>query len=185
MKGNIIMKKLFAILLATVMVCTTMFCVPAFAAPIAVNNAGNSSQNVNVSVSETLNTVYAVDIEWGTLTFAYSTEFDWVQSNHSYTEKAAAWNQTSNTITVTNHSNQEVTVKTVYAPDNAKQVAGVTVSVTGESVADTAHTLTAGVENGYANADSTEITVSIGDSVPTTKRANTTVVVGTITITLG
>lgn len=179
------MKKLFAIFLATVMVCTTMFCVPAGADSIAVNNAGNSSQNVNVSVSETLNTVYAVDIEWGTLTFAYSTEFDWVQSNHSYAEKdGAGWNQPSNTITVTNHSNREVTVKTVYTPDNTKQVAGVTVSVTGESVADT-HTLAAGVENAYNDADFTEITVSIGDSIPTTKRANTTVVVGTITITLG
>lgn len=180
------MKKLFAILLAAVMVCTSVFCVPVFAAD-AVNGAGNTSQNVKVSVNHTLEETYAVDIEWGSLTFTYSTNYNWNQGNHSYSTTGGAWDQNSNTITVTNHSNMPVTVKTTYAPDEDNQVAGVKIAVTGASVDADAFSLNAGEENNYGGAANTTITVGFeeGYDEPTNKRVNSNVTVGAITITLG
>ena len=179
------MKKLFAILLTAVMLCTSVFCVPVFAAD-AVNDAGNSNQDVDVTVDHTFTEVYAVDIEWGSLEFTYSTTYNgWNKTTHEYETSYGEWTaETTKTITVTNHSNKDVTVKTVYAPDNQNQVAGVTVSVTGQSVVDTAITLNAGVESKPNEAKKTEITVGVSGA-PTDKRADKTVTVGSVTITIG
>ena len=179
------MKKLFVTLLAAVMVCTSVFCVPVFAAD-TYNAAGSPSQNVEVTVSHTIAEVYAVDIEWGSLTFTYSTAYsDWDKTTHTYKTENGGWaGETSKTITVTNHSNKDVTVKTVYAPDAEKQIAGVTVNVTGESVAENAITLDAGREHSPDTADKTEITVGVSGA-PNDKRADKTVIVGSITITIG
>lgn len=177
------MKKLFAILLAAVMVCTSVFCVPVFAAD-AVNGAGNSNQDVDVTVDHTFTEVYAVDIEWGSLAFTYSTTYGgWNKTTHEYDNVTGNWDTASKTITVTNHSNKDVTVKTVYAGTET-QVAGVTVSVTGDSVADTAITLDAGVESSPSTADNTTITVGVSGT-PENRRADSTVTVGSITITIG
>lgn len=177
------MKKLFAILLAAVMLCTSVFCVPTFAADISA--AGSDDQNVNVTVDHTFVEVYAVDIEWGSLEFTYSTTYNgWNKTTHEYDNVTGNWDTASKTITVTNHSNKDVTVKTVYAPDNQKQVAGVTVSVTGDSVADTAITLDAGVESSPSTADNTTITVGVSGT-PENRRADSTVTVGAITVTIG
>ena len=180
------MKKLFAILLAAVMVCTSVFCVPTFAADSALNGAGDSSQNVNVTVDHKFDEVYAVDINWGSLEFTYNTTYGgWNKTSHEYETSYGEWTaETTKTITVTNHSNKDVTVKTVYAPDNQNQVAGVTVSVTGQSVADAAITLDAGVESKPNEAKKTEITVGVSGA-PTDKRADKTVTVGSVTITIG
>lgn len=184
-KGITIMKKLFAILLAAVMVCTSVFCVPVFAAD-AVNGAGDSNQDVNVTVDHEFVEVYAVDIEWGSLAFTYNTTYGgWNKTSHEYETSYGEWTaETTKTITVTNHSNKDVTVKTVYAPDDQKQVAGVTVSVTGDSVADAAITLRAGVESSPNTADKTEITVGVSGT-PENRRADRTVTVGAITVTIG
>lgn len=183
MKGNTIMKKLFAIFLATVMVCTTMFCVPAGA--VEVNSATGSNQNVNVTVDHEFVEVYAVEIEWGSLDFTYSTTYGgWNKTTHEYDNVTGDWAAASNTITVTNHSNKAVTVQTVYTPDNEKQVAGVELSVTGDSVSNTPITLNAGVEGSPSTAAQTQITVEV-DGTPTNQRADNTVTVGAITITIG
>lgn len=186
-KGITIMKKLFAILLAAVMVCTSVFCVPTFAADSALNAAGNSNQDVKVSVNHTLEETYAVDIEWGSLEFTYSTNYNWNQGNHSYSTTGGAWDQNSNTITVTNHSNRAVTVKTTYAPDENNRVDGVKIAVTGDSVDADTFSLNAGVENNYDDADNTTITVGFeaGYDEPTNKRENKSITVGSITITIG
>ena len=179
------MKKLFAILLAAVMVCTSVFCVPVFAADSALNAAGDSNQNVEVKVSHTFTEVYAVDIEWGSLTFTYSTTYsDWDKTNHTYTTETSNWDATSKTITVTNHSNKKVTVKTGYAPDAQNQVEGVTVNVDGESYTSAnGITLNAGEEHKPNEAAQTAITVGV-TGAPTSKRADSTVTVGTITVTI-
>ena len=178
------MKKFFAILLAAVMLCTSVFCVPAFAADISA--AGSDDQNVNVTVDHTFVEVYAVDIEWGSLEFTYSTTYNgWNKTTHEYETSYGEWTaETTKTITVTNHSNKDVTVKTVYAPDNQNRVAGVTVSVTGDSVADAAITLNAGAESKPNEAKKTTITVGVSGA-PTDKRADKTVTVGSVTITIG
>lgn len=182
-KGITIMKKLFAILLAAVMLCTSVFCVPVFAAD-AVNGAGNSNQDVNVTVDHKFDEVYAVDINWGSLEFTYNTTYGgWNKTTHEYDNVSGNWDTASKTITVTNHSNKDVTVKTVYAGTET-QVAGVTVSVDGASVAENAIPLDAGVESKPNEAKKTEITVGVSGA-PTDKRADKTVTVGSITITIG
>ena len=179
------MKKLFAILLAAVMVCTSVFCVPTFATDSALNGAGDSSQNVNVTVDHEFVEVYAVDINWGSLAFTYNTTYGgWNKTSHEYETSYGEWTaETTKTITVTNHSNKDVTVQTAYAGTET-QVAGVTVNVTGESVAENAITLDAGREHSPDTADKTEITVGVSGA-PTDKRADKTVTVGSITITIG
>ena len=178
------MKKFFAILLAAVMLCTSVFCVPVFAAD-AVNDAGNSNQDVDVTVDHTFTEVYAVDIEWGSLEFTYSTTYNgWNKTTHEYETSYGEWTaETTKTITVTNHSNKKVTVQTAYAGTET-QGAGVAVNVSGDSVAENAITLDAGREHSPDTADKTEITVGVSGA-PTDKRADKTVTVGSITITIG
>lgn len=65
--------------------------------------------------------VYNVDITWGDMAFTYTAEAGiWDPANHTYTDaKGGAWavdKEGGNTITVTNHSNTDVTAVFSYAP---------------------------------------------------------------------
>ena len=64
--------------------------------------------------------VYNVDIAWGDMAFTYTAEAGiWDPTNHTYTDaKGGAWavdKEGGNTITVTNHSNTDVTAAFSYA----------------------------------------------------------------------
>lgn len=65
-------------------------------------------------------TVYSVDITWGDMAFTYTAEAGiWDPTNHTYTgAEGGAWavdKEGGNTITVTNHSNADVTAVFNYA----------------------------------------------------------------------
>lgn len=65
-------------------------------------------------------TVYSVDITWGDMAFTYTAEAGiWDPANHTYTgAEGGVWTvdkDGGNTITVTNHSNTDVTAEFRYA----------------------------------------------------------------------
>lgn len=66
-------------------------------------------------------TVYSVDIAWGDMAFTYTAAAGtWDPANHTYTgAEGGVWKvdkEGGNTITVTNHSNTDVTAAFNYAP---------------------------------------------------------------------
>ncbi len=113
------MKKLFAIIISVAMLATMS--VTAFAADGngSVNTAGGS-QNIDITANFNQGVeqaaVYKVDVEWGSMEFTYTEPSAgvWNPETHQYEGKVyqGFWSHEadSNKITVTNHSNAEVTV---------------------------------------------------------------------------
>ncbi len=75
--------------------------------------------------SETTETVYKVDVEWGAMQFTYNASGSrvWNPNTHEYTVSGgeATWTGSDNTLTVTNHSNAAVTVDFDFSPAAAYQ----------------------------------------------------------------
>lgn len=126
----------------------------------------------------TMTTVYSVDVSWDAMQFTYteSGELIWDPVNHTYIDSTTGeWSAYGNTVTVTNHSNAEVTAYfDFYALDEYN-------SVTGSFDIPYAY-LAAGELNGYDSADSVVATLTLdgaldADVVEFTK-------VGTITVTI-
>ena len=111
------MKKFVFILLtlALVLVMSTT----AFAETIE-NNPG--SQDIDVSAkyvdSVSAPTKYSVDVTWGAMEFTYTVSGTktWDPETHTYTASPQpAWTASGNTITVTNHSNTDITASFAFS----------------------------------------------------------------------
>ena len=111
------MKKFVFILLtlALVLVMSTT----AFAETIE-NNPG--SQDIDVSAkyvdSVSAPTKYSVDVTWGAMEFTYTVSGTktWDPETHTYTTSTQpAWTASGNTITVTNHSNTDITASFAFS----------------------------------------------------------------------
>ena len=126
-------------------------------------------------------TVYNVDITWGDMAFTYTAEAGiWDPTNHTYTDaKGGAWTVDNkdggNTITVTNHSNTDVTAAFSYAP--ASGFEGINGSFDKDSLA-----LETAVGTEVANAPKGTAALTLTGALDSTTTANTTI--GTITVTL-
>ncbi len=98
-------------------------------------------------------TVYSVDVAWGSMTFTYHTTGDktWNPDTHEYNfTEGDGWkfDENSNKVTVTNHSNAPVIVNFDFVKNTDYK---------GEYVGEMSvkeHKLAAGVENKYDEADS-------------------------------
>lgn len=191
------MKKMFALVLAIMLVMAMG--VNAMAADVT-QNGGSSTGNVTVditngSVTDSTSTkVYHVVVAWVELKFEYEfTGYDhlekkWDPASHSYVihgedaqgnfgVASGQWiGNTSKTVTVTNHSNNGVTVSPTF--DGAKTVTneGITATLSGD------FPLANGETTDYNNAPSASFTVSV-DGVPTTTDASA-FPVATITVTI-
>lgn len=167
------MKKLFALLTALVIA----------AAPVTAFALGsNETQDIQVmakySGGTTTPDVYSVNISWGNMKFTYSegSSRSWDPDTHQYsTSSTKSWRADGNTVTVTNHSNVDVTVRFSYAPVEKYK------AVTGQ-LSTTSETLDAGVENQPASADSVTSTLTLSGALPSsvTEFAH----VGTITVSI-
>ena len=111
------MKKFVFILLtlALVLVMSTT----AFAETIE-NNPG--SQDIDVSAkyvdSVSAPTKYSVDVTWGAMEFTYTVSGTktWDPETHTYTTSTQpTWTASGNTITVTNHSNTDITASFTFS----------------------------------------------------------------------
>ena len=155
----------------------------ALAAPAMAEEAtiGQGNQNIEVYAKyedgSTTDTVYSVDISWGNMQFTYakSGTRTWVPSTHTYEDgTTSAWTADGNTITVTNHSNAEVTASFSFAPlSNLPDLQG--------SFSVPTQTLAAGAENNYAGADSLTTALTLSGAYT---GAETFTQVGTVTVAI-
>ena len=103
------MKKFFALALAIVMICALS--VTCFAARID-NTTKTDSAEVKVTYvdGDAAIATYAVDVVWGDLNFTYTQSAQrWDEVNHvEVDEGTSAWDKTSASIEVRNHSNAAI-----------------------------------------------------------------------------
>ena len=111
------MKKIVTILFALVLI--PAMSITAFAATIE-NSSG--SQDIDVSAkyvdSVSTPTKYSVDVTWGAMEFTYTVSGTktWDPETHTYTASTQpAWTAGGNTITVTNHSNTDITASFAFS----------------------------------------------------------------------
>lgn len=114
------MKKIVTILFALVLI--PAMSITAFAATIE-NSSG--SQDIDVSAkyvdSVSAPTKYSVDVTWGAMEFTYTVSGTktWDPETHTYTASTQpAWTAGGNTITVTNHSNTDITASFAFSALN-------------------------------------------------------------------
>ena len=124
--------------------------------------------------------VYSVDITWGDMAFTYTAEAGiWDPANHTYTgAEGGAWTvdkDGGNTITVTNHSNADVTAVFNYAA--AEGFTGISGSFDNASLA-----LKSAVGTEVANAPKGTAALTLNGPLDSNTPANATI--GTITVTL-
>lgn len=167
------MKKATALILALILVMSLS--TSALAATITTGD-----QNIDVKGKYLDNTktptVYSVDVSWGAMQFTYteSGAMTWDPANHTYTDSTSgSWTANGNTVTVTNHSNAEVTATFVFeALDDYNDITG-KFDVESEK-------LDAGVENGYDAADSVTAKLTLEGELAETVTDYTKI--GTITV---
>ena len=124
--------------------------------------------------------VYSVDITWGDMAFTYTAAAGiWDPTTHKTTgAEGGAWTvdkEGGNTITVTNHSNADVTAVFNYAA--AEGFTGISGSFDKESLA-----LKTAVGTEVANAPTGTAALTLTGALGSDTTANTTI--GTITVTL-
>lgn len=175
------MKKFFALLLAVMMIATMS--VTAFAAESELTN-DKKSESVDVTAKYASGvtdggTVYNVDISWDSMEFTYTESGvnTWNPEKHEYevVGTGGAWNHTTSTVTVTNHSNAAVTAKFSFSP------------VAGGTVTGSFNNATVALPSAVDKAtDAAELTgtsdFTIDGTVASTQ--TTAAKVGTITITI-
>lgn len=125
-------------------------------------------------------TVYSVDITWGDMAFTYTAEAGiWDPTNHTYTgAEGGAWavdKEGGNTITVTNHSNADVTAVFNYAA--ASGFEGISGTFDNASLA-----LESAVGTAVAEAPKGTASLTLSGALDSATADNTKI--GTITVTL-
>ena len=111
------MKKIVTILFALVLILTMS--TNAFAATIE-SNSGSQDIDVNAKYVDGVSvpTRYSVDVTWGAMEFTYTVSGTkvWDPESHTYTSSTQpTWTASGNTITVTNHSNTDVTASFAFS----------------------------------------------------------------------
>lgn len=169
------MKKFITLAMTFIMII--VMATSSFAATVGAVD-GSATETVDVIINkDDVQTVYSVDIDWGSLDFTYNFgEGEWNPTDHTVTGGTPGWNKTSAEITVTNHSNAAVNIEAVFADD---QTTATQNGVTAE-LSNNTFDLVAGKLNEPDTAAKNATTVAI-DGIPSVEDAFT---VGTITVTV-
>ena len=176
------MKKCISLIL-TFSLILCMGTITVFAAGGSEEGVGQEEREIGVNAKYVDGTssadVYSVDLSWGAMEFTYTTtgEHIWNPVTHEYTTSLTGiWTGSGNTITVTNHSNKDVTASFEYESDTAYS------TVTGSFSVDSID-LPSAVDKAIDAAELTdEVTVTIDGTLDSTVTDFTKV--GTITVTL-
>ena len=117
------MKQIFTLAL-TFLLIFSLVTVTAFAADATTINGESRTATKAVKASYHSGagggTVYSVDITWGSMAFTYSAGSSptWNPTMHTYSSGGTGgWSSSGNKITVTNHSNAQVTANLDYASE--------------------------------------------------------------------
>lgn len=165
------MKKIFALIL-TLLMAFSSACVPVSAATID-SVEGSDSHDVKATYnSGTSGTaVYSVTITWDAMNFTYE-DGAWDPETHKYD---ANWKTTGNTVTVTNHSNADITAKFTYnAAQNYTDITG--------SFSQGTLNLTTAVGTPANNAPTASTSLKLSGVLNSNTPAGTTI--GTVTVVL-
>ena len=175
------MKQIFTLAL-TFLLIFSLVTVTAFAADATITEAGKSATKaVKASYHSGAGggTVYSVDITWGNMAFTYSegSSPTWNPATHTYSSGGAGvWSNSGNTITVTNHSNAQVTANLAYASETGYEgISGSFGNKSTMNLATAEHTTVT-----EAPTDTAEL--SLSGALDSSVKTPTTV--GTITVTI-
>jgi len=172
------MKKYISLIVALLMIMSMSVAV--FAAN-DVTNGGTDTAEVKGNYKGTpVSTVYSVDISWSGLDFTYNDAYkgEWQPNSHTYINSTeAGWAESNGKITITNHSNTDITATPVYNASTNYETA----SMIFNSDALAVNSADNGVNGAAGSAVSGTITVTPNGSLP---EGTTNAVIGTITITI-
>lgn len=186
------MKKFFATTLAVTMAAATLGTTAFAADATSPTTLTDESKSVSIPVTgqyidqKESDEIISMDVKWGSMEFTYAAtqQGTWNPDSHSYDNAStdAAWvGKTSSDITVTNHSNVDVTAS--FAFEKAEGYSDVTGTFSQDSSDVSSVDLEAGVENGYDDADNETVTFKIGGSMAdTTKDASTQIGIITVSV---
>ena len=175
------MKQIFTLAL-TFLLIFSLVTVTAFATNDKIEATGGTATKAvkaYYSAGAGGGTVYSVDITWGNMEFTYSagSGSTWNPATHTYSSGGTGgWSHNGNTVTVTNHSNTEVTANLAY--DSEQGYEGISGSFGNKSTMN------------LATAERTTVTEAPTDTaeLSLTGTLNSTVTVpttiGTITVTI-
>ena len=168
------MKKLLALTLTMAM----LFTMTAMATEIAQPANNSKLVKATYSAGTVSDTIYSVDITWGSLEFNYTAaaQGTWNPATHSYDNsgESGSWSYVTgeNKVTVTNHSNADVIATVSF--DSI--VDGVTGSFDNEIIE-----LKTAVNTEYSTAPSGEAKLTLGGNLD---ESISEVTVGTVTVTI-
>lgn len=165
--------------LAALLAAMAIMAAPATALALGSGDTQNIEVKAKYSGGTTTPAVYSVNIVWEKMEFTYSegSSRSWDPDTHQYSTGStkSSWKADGNTVTVTNHSNVDVTVGFSYAPvEKYKAVTG--------KLSTMSKTLNAGVENKPDEADSVTSTLSLSGALDSGVTSFTKV--GTITVSI-
>lgn len=169
------MKKILALVLAVMLVVS--MAVTGFAAEV---NDGSKDVTASYVKGASSDTIYSVDVTWGSMSFTYTSpaQGTWNPESHAYdgAETTGRWSYEAdaNKITVTNHSNAEVSVGLAYAANTGYE------AVTGSFDKETL-TLATAVDTEVDAAPSASAYLTLSGELAESEEA---AVVGQITVTL-
>ena len=175
------MKQIFTLAL-TFLLIFSLVTVTAFATNDKIEaTGGTATKAVKASYSAGAGggTVYSVDITWGNMEFTYSegSSPTWDPATHTYSSGGAGgWSNSGNTITVTNHSNAQVTANLDYASETGYE--GISGSFGNKS------TMTLATAVGTAVPEAPKDTAALTLSGALDSKVTSSTTVGTITVTI-
>ena len=183
------MKKILAFALIFALVLS-LGAASAFAAEISTETGTDSADVKGVyAAGATTATVYSVEVAWGAMEFTYTAagQGAWNPATHQTgAGAAAAWTVKAtdgDKITVTNHSNDSVTVGFTFAKDttNGNNVTG-SFTIGSSATAGTEFTLATAVSTEVGSAPTNFARFVPGGSIESTVTTDTKI--GAITVTL-
>lgn len=169
------MKKFVSMLLALLLIVSLS------ATAFGIGSGESSSADVKGTYNGSASSVvYSVDISWAGLEFTYNAAYEgkWNPGTHSYDDATeAGWAEGNGTITVTNHSNADITAVPSYAAKEGYESAGMKFSTESLSVA----TADNGTDGKAGEAVTGTITITPTGTLP---EGTSGAVIGTITVTI-
>lgn len=175
------MKQIFTLAL-TFLLIFSLVTVTAFAEPTINTQNGTATKDVTASYISGAGgsvTLYSVDITWDSMAFTYreGSGPTWNPEDHTYSSGGAGgWSNSGNTITVTNHSNAQVTANLDYASETGYE--GISGSFGNKSTMNLATAERTTVEEAPTDTAELSLTGTLNRTVTAPTK------IGTITVTI-